>query len=50
MGRFTTLWSPMTQKPSSGLQSALLRKGGKVFKKMFINLADNSVMYYVRNN
>ncbi len=40
----------MTQKPSSGLQSARLRKGGKVFKKMFINLADNSVMYYVRNN
>ncbi len=50
MGRFTTLWSPMTQKPSSGLQSALLRKGGKVFKRMFIHLADNSVMYYVRNN
>ncbi len=43
MGRFMTLWSPMTPKPSSGLQSALFRKGGKVFKRTFIHLADNSI-------
>lgn len=43
MGRFMTLWSPMTPKPSSGVQSALLRKGGKVFKSMFIHLADTSI-------
>lgn len=43
MGRFTTLWSAMIPKPSSGQQSALLRKGGKGCKRTLIHLADNSI-------